>query len=361
MPTDSPEPPRTLPQRPNLRHLRDQAKDLLKAGKAESLTDAQLKIAQLYGFVSWPKLKAHVDALEEIGQLKRAIDRNDIARVKVLMTRNPELHRAPMGYGNNGPLTWVAECRVPWQPPGAVRLAIAEWMIDNGSDIHQGGDGPLMRAALNRDRVAMMELLVSRGANVNASWNGDFPILFAPCEAVNPVSLKWLLDHGADPNRPGRAETALDYLLGTYARSTELAECIGMLIGAGGTRGMMFRLCLISCVGAWISWRNGWSAIRRRGAAISGARFWEHWRPPFVAGRRDSAARRRGVRQCGGRGAAARPRRTGECSGGGGCGWGRRADGDLPCGDAVPRLRIGGNAAAVGTWGGLVGPRQAAG
>src|SRR5712671_2177848 len=53
-----------------------------------------------------------VDSLDEIGQLKQAIDTNDLARVKNLITRNPELHRAPLGYAKNGPLTWVAECRV---------------------------------------------------------------------------------------------------------------------------------------------------------------------------------------------------------------------------------------------------------
>ena len=73
-----PEAPRPLPDRPNLRHLKDQAKDLLKTGAAASLTDAQFKVARLYGFASWPKLKAHVDSFEEIGQLKQAIDTNDI-------------------------------------------------------------------------------------------------------------------------------------------------------------------------------------------------------------------------------------------------------------------------------------------
>ena len=100
----------------------------------------QFKIARLYGFSSWPKLKAHVESLVEIGQLKQAIDANDLERVKNLMTRNPELHRAPLGYGKNGPLTWVAECRVPWEPPSPARLAMAKWMIENGSDVHQGGD-----------------------------------------------------------------------------------------------------------------------------------------------------------------------------------------------------------------------------
>src|SRR5882672_2435782 len=243
MPTDPQEAPRPLPDRPNLRHLKDQAKDLLKTGAAASITDAQFKVARLYGFASWPKLKAHVESFEEIGQLKQAIDTNDIVRVKAMMTRNPALHSAPLGYGKDGPLTWVAECRVPWESPGPVRLAMAEWMIAHGSDVHQGGDGPLMRAALNEYRIPMMELLVSHGADVNALWHGHFPIIFAPCESLDPAALKWLLDHGANPNcrdhgyeisghsYPG---TALDYVVASYARSPQrLSACIDILLESG--------------------------------------------------------------------------------------------------------------------------------
>src|ERR1700757_2691841 len=180
MSTDPQGAPRPLPDRPNLRHLKHQAKDLLKAGEAASLADAQFQIARLYGFASWPKLKVQVESLQEIGQLKQAIDTNDIARVQAMMTRNPALHSAPLGYGKDGPLTWVAECRVPWEAPSPPRLAMAEWMIAHGSDVHQGGEGPLMRAALNGYRIPMMELLVSHGADVNAWWHGHFPIIFAP-------------------------------------------------------------------------------------------------------------------------------------------------------------------------------------
>ena len=49
MSTDSPETPRPLPDRPNLRHLKDQAKDLLKTGVAATLTAAQFQIARLHG------------------------------------------------------------------------------------------------------------------------------------------------------------------------------------------------------------------------------------------------------------------------------------------------------------------------
>src|SRR5438094_4696380 len=244
MSTDPQAAPRPLPDRPNLRHLKDQAKDLLKTGAAASITDAQFRVARLYGFASWPKLKAHVDAFEEIGQLKQAIDTNDIVRVKTMMTRNPTLHSAPLGYGKDGPLTWVAECRVPWESPGPVRLAMAEWMLAHGSDVHQGGDGPLMRAALNEYRIPMMKLLVSHGADVNALWHGHFPIIFAPCESMDPAALKWLLDHGANPNcRDPRQSaagdsfpgTALDYLVASYARSAQrLSSCIDILLDAGG-------------------------------------------------------------------------------------------------------------------------------
>src|ERR1700737_3675089 len=94
-----------LPDRPSLPHLKDTARGPLKTGGAKSIPDAQVKIARLYGFASWPKLKAHVESFEEMGQLKQAIDTNDIVRVKTMMTRNPALHSAPLGHGKDGPLT----------------------------------------------------------------------------------------------------------------------------------------------------------------------------------------------------------------------------------------------------------------
>jgi len=65
-------------------------------------------------------------------------------------------------------------------------------------------------------------------------WRFSHPL--RACESVDPPALRWLLEHGADPNcpRPERRVTALDYLIGTYARSAQLATCIDLLIGAGG-------------------------------------------------------------------------------------------------------------------------------
>ncbi len=213
MSTDGLSPSRSLPLRPDLRHLKNQAKDLFRAGGYASLALAQFRLASEYGFSSWSKLKAHVESLQEVGQLKAAIDTNDLALVHALMTRNPSLHNAPLGYNHNGPLTWAAECRGVGL--NAERLAIVQWMLENGSDVHQGGDGPLMRAALSDQRIPMMKLLFDHGADVNALWNANYPIICAPCETLQPLALQWLIDHGAN----------------MHAVSADYGACVQMLVG----------------------------------------------------------------------------------------------------------------------------------
>lgn len=230
----SEEPARKLPENPDLRHLKDQARDILKAGQAESLARAQFQVARQYGFASWPKLKAHVESLQLAGRLKLAIDANDLEEVKRLMTRHPELHRAPLGYGKNGPLTWVAECRVPRVPPDETRLAMARWMLENGSDIHQGGDGPLMRAALDDTRLPMTELLVALGADVNAIWGGHYPVILAPLETFAPRTLKWLLDRGADLHEAAKHGCPIEMLTCIYSRGArEKNACLEIVEAAG--------------------------------------------------------------------------------------------------------------------------------
>jgi ankyrin repeat protein len=216
--------------------------ELMSSGAAASLAEAQGQLVLVAGVKDWEEVEAGLRSLEarepvaipssEVRQLCRAIEAQDVPRVQHLMTRQPTLHRAPLGYGKNGPLTFVAECDVP---PSAASLSLARWMIENGSDVHQGGDGPLMRAALVGGRAPMMELLVSLGADVNAKWDGWFPIIFAPCEGVEPASIRWLLDHGANPNTANReGVSALDYVIGTYVRSPDLVTCIDLLTTSGG-------------------------------------------------------------------------------------------------------------------------------
>ncbi len=59
--------PRELPSRPNLEHLRNEARDLQRGLRATDpdtkLSDAQLAVARRYGFPSWPALRAHVETI----------------------------------------------------------------------------------------------------------------------------------------------------------------------------------------------------------------------------------------------------------------------------------------------------------
>ena len=234
-----------LPSKPNLRHLKDQAKDRLASGDAPSLAMALFQIARDYGFPSWLKLRDHVLSLPFAENLKQAIDSDDFAQVRHLLSKHPELKYAPIGYGGDGPLTWAAECRGSREPSKA-RLDIAEWLINNGCDIHAGGDAPLMRASLDGSRTPMMELLVRHGADVNAAWHGVYPVIFAPCETLDPISLDWLLQHGADPDcgevskwrSKGRSHpgTALDFVMGTYVRDKDaLFQSIKLIRNADGS------------------------------------------------------------------------------------------------------------------------------
>ena len=64
-PSPSARPARTLPARPSLEHLKNEAKQRLKALRREKpkakLAAVQLVLAREYGFSSWRQLKAHVD------------------------------------------------------------------------------------------------------------------------------------------------------------------------------------------------------------------------------------------------------------------------------------------------------------
>ncbi len=67
---------RDLPDHPNLDHLKKQAKALLRAlrerNSAATLADALHALAREYGFPSWPKMKAHIEALPAPTEAKPA-------------------------------------------------------------------------------------------------------------------------------------------------------------------------------------------------------------------------------------------------------------------------------------------------
>src|SRR6266536_4418215 len=111
---------KSLPPRPNLEQLKNQAKELLKhckAGDPEALkrfqehhpqsyndtesvgrfrrlvlSDAQLVIAREYGFASWPKLKEQVDSIaletgDPLELFKGAFTEHNAARFRELLER----------------------------------------------------------------------------------------------------------------------------------------------------------------------------------------------------------------------------------------------------------------------------------
>lgn len=139
------------------------------------------------------QVKPRVEPLEQTTELRQAISRNDLARADALLTANADLRRV---------------------------------LID---------DVPL-QALAQPGRIPMMEVLVRHGADVNGLRWGWFPVLFTPCENLEPEPLQWLLEHGADPNRgsPRSPGTALDYVVDTYPRDPErLSACIEILLAAG--------------------------------------------------------------------------------------------------------------------------------
>jgi ankyrin repeat protein len=129
-----------------------------------------------------------------------------------MMSRNPRLHRAPIGYGKDGPLTWV-DLRVAWEPPGSARLDITKWMMENGLDLQQGGDRGLFgetalhwAALLGSDRLA--ERLIE---NVNPDLKD---------QNYKSSSLEWAVHGWCDPPA------------GNHGRQLEVVR---LLVAAGAT------------------------------------------------------------------------------------------------------------------------------
>jgi hypothetical protein len=90
--------PRTLGPRPDLRRLRDEAKQRRRQGEFATLAIAHFAIAREHGFASWPALKFHVEALTlDAGQRAQALVRSacsgDLRRARALLETDPALAR----------------------------------------------------------------------------------------------------------------------------------------------------------------------------------------------------------------------------------------------------------------------------
>ena len=103
------DPTRTLPDKPSLAQLREQASELLdsylagndaavteverfhrNANPADfALADAERVLAQAYGFSSWPSLENHVEGVN-FAALLAAAEAGDVAAVRQLAAARPD-------------------------------------------------------------------------------------------------------------------------------------------------------------------------------------------------------------------------------------------------------------------------------
>jgi len=129
--------PRPLPDSPNLEWLRKQAKrhldEMRASNPAAKLADAQFDLAKRYGFTSWRAMKAQVDSLTVDGQLFDAARAGDVDKLAALLDEHPDRLHA-----RNKPYEWT-----------------------------------LLHAAAQNGHLPAVDLLLSRGLDVNSREKGD--------------------------------------------------------------------------------------------------------------------------------------------------------------------------------------------
>src|SRR5476649_2910511 len=149
-----------LPDNPSLGWLRKQAKRRLDAlrkdNPAAQLADAQFDLAREHGFSSWRALKAHIDSLTIEGQLFDAAKSGDAGTLAALLDAHPEmLHTRAKPYEHS-----------------------------------------LLHAAAQNGRLAAVDLLLTRGIDVNIREKGDNT---TRCTGPPPAVI-WMLS-AASPTR----------------------------------------------------------------------------------------------------------------------------------------------------------------
>jgi Ser/Thr protein kinase RdoA (MazF antagonist) len=200
---------KTLPDSPNLDHLRRQAKDLL-AGLRDgrpgtTLADAQTTLAQQYGFRTWTDLKAEVDrrrgdagtAGEEVA--RELADRFDLGRVTRPMTsvaRPDDSGRQWMLDTDRG--RWAVRNMDTWRP-------IVDAETDVALQEATAAAGVLVPAPVRSRSGAIVETVDGHTWRVNR-WVSAGPPLSAPVSAgiMREVGRIHAIVHGLDLPAPDR-------------------------------------------------------------------------------------------------------------------------------------------------------------
>jgi ankyrin repeat protein len=115
-----------------------------------------------------------------------------IARQLISLGANPNLRFPWLHHAVQRPVLWGAVVVVR-----SLRLATA--LLDAGADPSDGVTLPLAAGAGN---VAALDLLFTRGADVNRPWatDGAAPLYEILHWANGDKGVRWLLEHGADPD-----------------------------------------------------------------------------------------------------------------------------------------------------------------
>ena len=198
---------RSLPSRPDMRRLRDEAKARRRAGEFSTLALAQLAIAREHGFASWPRLKLAVEALgldatERAVALVRSACSSDVRPARVLLDAEPALARHDL----------ACACVTGEAELVARRLASTSELAR--TKIPPFGWEPLLYTCFSRLLRAepsraegireVARLLLAAGADANAWFDHDgwkqVPLYGAAGIANDAALTRLLIDAGADPN-----------------------------------------------------------------------------------------------------------------------------------------------------------------
>ena len=220
-----------LPAQPNLEHLKNEAKQRLKALRAQAphaqLTEAQLAVARDYGFASWRALKAHVDEVtrKRVFAAARAGDVETVRRAfeggfdpSLTDDDGRTVHQIGKAGGNEAIELLARNFQERRDRPAAVEQAVnaildaAEKgradelgrLLDAHLDlIDARGGGFWGRTALHmaawRNRAACVRLLLDRGADVRIRDYGDnaYALHFA-ADAADLDVVTLLVEAGSD-------------------------------------------------------------------------------------------------------------------------------------------------------------------